>query len=110
MDTCSISSLERLKISRRPFPLKYLLLLYVRARRECYLNYHAGFKNLYDWLAPIDIPAGNEYKKKMPDVFNNWEIQELARICGCSPDIIFNLLIEIYSEYLYGSSPTKSII
>lgn len=96
MDSASIKidSLERLKISRRPFPLKFLLVIYLKARHDCYINYHAGLKLLISWLEPIDIPNAAQYKE-IPSVFNNWECQEIAAILGTKPKVIYHTFREI---------------
>lgn len=85
-------------VSNNSFPLKYLLMVYLKAHHTCYINYHEGFKLLHAWLEPIDIPDLKQYPE-IPVVFNNWECQELAAIVGTEAKVIFHT----FREIIYGS-------
>lgn len=100
----------------KPFPLRYLMLLYLKNPKEFRINYFEGFKLTVGWMLPIDIP--DEAKPRLPDIFRTWEIMEIARILHDidypAPqlnisrlrhieNVIYHLLLEIY-----GYQPTYS--
>lgn len=92
--TCSNQAESQQTISK--FPLKYLLYIYIKANKLCYINYFARFKALIAWLGPIDIPSDSELKF-MPMLYG-YEIQEISTILKCHPSVIQHTLLEIYKE------------
>lgn len=98
MDTSSISlGLRYLQLRSKPFPLKSLLILYVKSddtTSRLYRDYHTGFKVLHTWLSPIELPDPANFSE-IPRVFNNWELNELADIVGTVPKVIYGILREI---------------
>lgn len=92
---------EERTLRENKFPLKSLLFLYLTCSRKpyncLYLSYFAGFKELVNWLGPIDIPPLTTQKIFKP--FYNYEIQEIAVILNCNPAIIQSVFMELYNEY-----------
>lgn len=76
----------------RPFPLKSLLIIYIKANRQLYINYFAGFKALVNFLGPIEIPETDfKYKQHL----GSYEIQEIANILKCPQAVIQKTFLEI---------------
>ena len=90
MDT---SKLEALKLAKIPVPLSTFLLIYCRARHECYIDYMEGAKALHDYLTAggliplaIDLPP-RDSNYRLPPLYGNYEIQGLAKIITGTPDL-----------------------
>lgn len=79
--TSTLSSrLAALKHSVTPTPLRTFLALVNKADKECYVDYMAGAKALYTFLAPIDIPDYNSQLYVVPPVLQGYYLWELAKI------------------------------
>jgi len=111
------AALASLRLARKPFPLHALLTLYIknesfvdtcgeaqfRYENSLYTNYFAGFKALVRWIGPIEIPT-----KQYPSVHNlliSYEVQEIAKILHCSPDIIWHTFLEVLNERYSNPRP-----
>lgn len=73
-----LSPLEVLKLKRKPFPLRNLLILYFNAHsRDVYIEHFRGLKLLVEWLGPIELPT-EPLTRNYPSVLTNYETQWLA--------------------------------
>ena len=84
-------------LREKPFPLKYLLYLYVQGHKDSvYCKYFEGFRLLIKWLGPIESPPLTNQKVFLP--FYGYEQQEIARHLNIHPAIVQSVLMEIYNE------------
>lgn len=69
-----------------------LLRLYSRKRKTLYLNYMEDFKYLVAWLKPVppELPL-----PELPWYEQNYEVGELAKILGTTPQVIHKTLKEL---------------
>lgn len=88
-------SIEECKIET---PLWVFLYIYLRARRECYIDYMEGAKALAEFLNPIKIPSNFESKFiNLPPLYRgSYEVVELVKILSKDQ---FNLSEREYVEY-----------
>lgn len=100
----SSAAITGLLARRKPFPGIQLIRLYLNSNgADTYCDYYAGFKLLRDWLSPLD------WKDVIPvpivQGLGSYDIQELAKICYVSQNIIYGAILEIY----YGRAITSAI-
>lgn len=72
------------ELQRKPFPVEYLLILYIHShRRDTYINHFEGFKLLLDWLSPIQLTGHSE---PIPSLYRTYELQELSKHLGTTQE------------------------
>lgn len=75
------------------FPLYVLLTIYLKAERECYINYMQGFKALVSWLGPIDAGISSDFIRDYPSILTSYEIQEIASILKLEQNQIIHTIL-----------------
>ncbi len=91
--------MEQSNCNENDFPLESLLRIFCTSQeggRNLYLDYFARFKLIHRWLEPIAIPSCTPNKLHWYE--SSYEIQELAKIIGCSQTVIHRTLRKIYYE------------
>lgn len=82
---------EEITLRRKPFPLKYLLSLFVHSQVP-----FNDFLLLTQWLAPFESPqdSGAKYFQ----AFNTFEIQQIAASTHSSCFVVQQCLMELYQD------------
>lgn len=79
--------LAALKAAKVETPLWVFLAIYLKARRECYIDYMEGAKALVEFLKPIKFPAESELEAiRMPKFYQgSYEAMELIKCLSNNP-------------------------
>ena len=62
------------------------------------MNYMEGFKLLYDWLSPIEVPEEFRLEGYLPRYLATYELTEVARITHTTPLIVYSIFNKIFLE------------
>ena len=98
--------------STAPTPLSTFLLLYIKARHTCYIDYMKGAKALHDWLTsnrkiPLEWDICWDGDRRVPTSLDSYELQQLAKIVVGTDNLtdiavtkyaIFRTLLELANE------------
>ncbi len=88
---------EQRVLERKPFPVRSLLILYLRAPNYVvYKNYFEGFKLLAAWLSPIDTSAITIYPRKhVSHLFMSYELNKLAEILDVNVYSLWQFMVNL---------------
>ena len=81
----SAELLADLRLAKAPTSLTTFLVLYLKARKECYISYMNGAEELHRWLTtdgmvPLLLPPVPADYKLPPLLEPGYELQQLAKV------------------------------